>query len=266
MRPLTAAVVGALAGAVAATIVVTLRSTPPSTPDEATARALAALEERVDRLERTAAQRPRATPAPAAEPAASAPQAVVPESSGRGRPDAPTPAETIADLSKVPSADLALESDERWARDFDIAGAVKRYRELLSRGGTPSERRHWFIRLGDCYVRLQNDAEAVKAYRECIDASTEDHDERIACMIALARRARSTNPAEARQWIDRALELGQGRSNRTVHELAVFLARDANQSDVEARELAWLVEHFPDEANAGAGWNERISQLRGEMR
>jgi len=266
MRPLTAAVVGALAGAIAATIVVTLRSPPPAAPDETAARAIAALTERLDRVERTAAQRPRATSVPAAEPPASAPQAGVPESNGRGRPDAPPPAETIVDVSKVPSADLALEGDERWARDFDIAGAVKRYLELLSRGGTPSERRHWLIRLGDCYVRLQNDADAAKAYRECIDASTEDHGERVGCMIALARRARSTNPAEARQWIDRALELGEGRSNRTVHEMAVFLARDANQTDVEARELAWLVEHFPDEANAGAGWTERIAQLRGEKR
>jgi tetratricopeptide (TPR) repeat protein len=171
-----------------------------------------------------------------------------------------------ADLSKVASADLALEADDRHANDFDISGAAKRYRELLARAGTPAELRHWHIRLGDCYFRLGMTEDAMREYRNCVDASTEDHGERVGCMIALAKNARTADPADARRWIDRALELEQGRSNRTVHEMAVFLARDASQTDVEVRELTWLVEHFPDEANAGAGWKERISDLRGEKR
>lgn len=266
MRPSHAALIGGLAGAAAA-VVVSLAIRPqtetPAAPDAAVAR----LQAHVERLERSAAQRPRAIetagavvqPAPAVSPE---------ESNGRGRHDAesPPPAETPVDLSKVATADLALDADERHARDFDIAGAAKRYRELLARGGTPSERRHWFIRLGDCYVRLNRTDEAMQSYRDCVDASTEDHEERVACMIALARHARTTDAATARRWIDRALELGEGRSNRTVHEMAVFLARDANQNDAEARELTWLVEHFPDEANAGAGWIERIEQLRGGKR
>lgn len=272
MRPLVAAVIGGLAGAVAALAVSAAMNAPmdtPVAPDDSVARSVARLAARVDRLEREAALRPRSAP-PAGLVPVPTPGGEPQEFNGRGRHDAETPAppvaETPLDLTKVASADLALEADERHARDYDIAGAAKRYRELLARGGSPSERRHWSIRLGDCYLRLHRDDEAMAAYRDCVDASTEDHAERVACMIALARDARNRSPADARRWIDRALELSEGRSNRAVHEVAVFLARDANQADVEARELGWLVEHFPDEANAGAGWNERIVQLRGEKR
>lgn len=268
VRAIVAALVGGVAGAAVAAIVLANRpDSPPEPPraDEGVAGALARIEERVDRLEkRNEVRTPRTGERPVAASAPMPVAEVVPRSNGRHPRDTPAPPD--ADLSKVPSADLALEADERHARDFDISGAARRYRELLARGGSAAERRHWYIGLGDCYVRLNRIDEGMAEYRNCVDASTEDHAERVGCMIALARNARSTNPADARRWIDRALELGEGRSCRAVHETAVFLARDSNQTDVEIRELTWLIERFPDEADAGAGWKERVAQLRGEKR
>ena len=268
VRAWIAAALGGVAGAAAAFGVVSLQTETPAPPPADTSsltREIATLRERLDRVERGATARPRVpTEPPASWPSAETPD--VPEGNGRWGGKRPVAAETPADLSKVSSEDLAIEADDRHTHDFDISGAAKRYRELLSRAGTPAERRHWNIRLGDCYFRLQMWDESMRCYRDCVDASTEDHPERVGCMVALAKHDRTTDPAAARRWIDRALELSEGRSNRAVHEMAAFLARDADQSDVEIRELTWLVEHFPAEANADAGWKERIAELRGEKR
>jgi hypothetical protein len=256
MRATIAAVAGAVAGAVLVGVLVTRLNdaTPPAAqtsaaPDPEMLRTLARIEARLDRLERRAdAERhevaPAASPVGAEEPAAD--KAIVP----------------VADFTKTSTADLALDADERHARDFDVAGAAKRYLELLARGGTPSERRHWFIRLGDCYVRLQHEDQAAQAYRDCVDASTEDHPERVACMISLARRQISADPAEALRWIDRALELKSGRDNETVHRLGADLASMRHDDAREIRDLDWLVE------NAGAApmWTSRLAELRGEKR
>jgi hypothetical protein len=267
VRAWIAAVVVGVAGFTASLVVYSRRTDPAAPPpgDAALTRDIAALRERLDRLERSLAARSRV----AAEPSASGPVAEsegAPERSGRrGREGAPAAAETPVDLSKVSSADLALEADDRHAHDFDISGAAKRYRELLSRASTPSDRRHWNIRLGDCYVRLHHQEEAVEAYRACIDASTEDHIERVACMNFLACRESGSNPAEGMRWIDRALELESGRENRATHETAAGLARELRQADREVREIQWLLDHggSPD---ADANWRERLAELRGEKR
>jgi tetratricopeptide (TPR) repeat protein len=292
MRAFAAAVLGGIVATAATLGVVALCGRPTAgdvSSDEEAAREFERLRARIDRLERTAAQRSRAgessvpghlaAPASAsdatgatgaAEPAAARPDATVvwtrgrhdgdvPETNGRGGEGTTS---TPVDLSKVPSADLALEADERHARDFDIAGAAKRYRELLARGGTPSERRHWFIRLGDCLVRLQRDDEGAEMYRNCIEASNEDHGERVGCMIALARREQPSNPAEALRWLDRALELETGRGNQTAHELAAQTARVLRDEARETRELQWLVEN----RGASETWTTRLEELRGQRR
>jgi tetratricopeptide (TPR) repeat protein len=265
MRPFVAAVVGGAAVAAAALAVVALRAEPPAPPPADTSamtREIAALRDRLDRLERIAATRPRvATEPPASPPVAEQPD--VPDWNGRGSRDAPVAEPTPAELSKVSSADLALEADERHARDYDIAGALKRYRELLCRASTPADRRHWLIRVGDCYVRLRHEDEAAEAYRGCIDASTEDHPERVACMIYLARRESASNAAEAMRWLDRAEELESGRENHTVHELAADAARELRQTDREIREIQWLVDHHCSPAD---GWADRLALARGEKR
>jgi len=265
MRPLIAAVAGGVAGAAAAVLVLALRAPPPVATDDTAARAVAQLGERLDRLERSAAQHPRV--APVAQVAATEPPAAaggdVPDWGGRGPRDAPSLPDTSVDVSKVATADLSLEADERWTRNEDVAGAAKRYRELLSRGGTPSERRHWLIRLGDCYVRLQHEDEAAQAYRDCVDASTEDHPERVACMIALARREERANAGEAVRWADRALVLESGRSNVDVHLLAWELAHSMKQVDREIRELEWLTKSAPYRLDS---WSVRLAELRGEKR
>jgi hypothetical protein len=268
MRPFVAAVVGGAAGAAATLAVVALRAAPPAPPPADTSamtREIAALRDRLDRLERIAATRPRvATEPPASPPVAEKPD--VPDWTGRGPRDAPVAELTPADLSKVSSVDLALEADERHARDHDIAGALKRYRELLSRASTPADRRHWLIRMGDCYVRLQHADEAVDAYRGCIDASTEDHPERVACMIYLARRELAfANAAESLRWLDRAEELGSGRENKTVHDLAADAARALRQTDREIRELEWLAARSLTESEH-EGVSQRLAELRGEKR
>ena len=198
---------------------------------------------------------------PVAARAADAPE--VPDSNGRTQGDEPAVASAIVDFTKMTSEDLALEADERHTRDFDIAGATKRYRELLSRASTPSDRRHWSIRLGDCLTRLRNFDEAAQAYRNCVDASTEDHVERVACMVALARREQPTNLVEALRWTDRALELESGRMNVDVHLVSWEIARNLKQVDREIRELEWLTESAPYRLDA---WSLRLAELRGEKR
>jgi tetratricopeptide (TPR) repeat protein len=262
MRAWIAAVVGALAGAAAALAVVALRPETPAaslTDTSSLTREIAALRARIDRMQRAAAARPRVAAAPSSD-GGDAPGTSV---GGRGGPSAGDG--TRVDLSKVSSEDLALEADDRHARDFDISGAAKRYRELLSRAATPAERRHWSIRLGDCYVRLQRHDEAMEAYRACVDASTEDHAERVACMQALARDARASDLGAARRWIDRALDLDTGRADRTVHELCCDLARDADDAAVESRELDWLLANSPGLFER-TQWKARLAELRGEKR
>jgi hypothetical protein len=269
VRAWIAAAVGGVVGAAATlVVVVALRPDTPAPPPvdaPALTREITSLRERLDRIERGSTLRLRPPTEPSAAPPVAEPEGISESNGSRGRRDASVASETPADLSKVSSADLALEADDRHTHDFDISGAAKRYRELLSRASTPSDRRHWWIRLGDCYVRLHHQEEAVEAYRGCIDASTEDHIERVTCMNFLACRESGTNPAEGMRWIDRALELQSGRENRATHETAAGLARELGQADREAREIQWLLDHggSPD---ADANWRERLAELRGEKR
>lgn len=266
MRAWIAAVLGGIAGAAATLVVIKL---PPDAPapllddHSKLERAIEAIQRRLDGREALEhAGGGGLTPvSPVAEPVTEQPG--VPESNGRhGRQVAPAAPETPADLSKVSSEDLALEADDRHTNNFDISGAIKRYRELLSRASTPAHRRHCSIRLGDCYVRLHMDEEALRAYRDCVDASTEDHPERVACMITLARHEMATNAAEASRWIERALALETGRANETVHRLAADIARQQHDDAREIREIQWLIENVPHETGLG----NRLAELRGQKR
>jgi len=266
MRASAAAVVGGVCGAVvAAAALVAGRpsaETPPAT-DDASARTIAQLQARLERLERAAAQRPRSEAGVAVASTASptsVPADDAPEHPGRVGPS-PAVVDGPADFSKTSTADLSLDADERHARNFDIAGAAKRYRALLDRGGSPAERRHWLIRLGDCLVRLHRDDEAATAYQGCIDASDEDHGERVGCMIWLARRALPTDAAATLRVVDRALLLETGRTNRTVHELGAEAAHALRQPDREIRELTWLVDTLPSDSDVDA-WKRRIAALK----
>lgn len=270
MRVWIAAVLGVALGAGVVLVIFhgPAASSAPTGVGPSIATSLARIERRLDRLERAVSQRPAPTQAHAAG-GLGDPDAIreVREPAATGHRDpagAPDAAGAGADLSRVSAIDLSLEADERWARDEDIAGAAKRYRELLSRGGSPSERRHWFIRLGDCYVRMHRADEGLKAYRECIDASTEDHVERVACILELARHERVTNLHEALRWIDAALALSSTRYDTDLHLLAADVARDSNRTDREAQELRWLVEHRPGDADPE--WVKRLAELGDERR
>jgi hypothetical protein len=271
MRPLVAAVIGGLAGAVAALAVSAAMSSPmetPAAPDDAVTRTLARLAARVERLEHASEQRSRATE-PAGLAVSTASDPAPEEFSGPERRDAGTPAleqpQTHEDLSKVASADLALEADERHMRNTGLAGATRRYRELLSRGGTPEERRRWFIRLGDCFYRLDHVDEAMQAYRDCVEASIEDHPERVACMLSLARHAGSESPDEALRWVDRAFEMESGREDAEVHRYSLSIAQETQDADRELRELTWLLDRRPADSRA-KGWSDRLAELRGDTR
>lgn len=269
MRPLAAALVGGLAGAAATISVVVSRATPdqvPATPDPELLRALARIEARIERIERSTASRPREDLGPVRSSQVPVPPAAPPETPGGGdRPTAPAATDQMPGFSKIPSPDLALEADERYERDTDIAGAVQRYRELLSRGGTRSERMRWFIRLGDCYSRRSREDDAAQAYRDCIDASTEDCLERVLCMLALARHEREANPGEAQRWVERALATPTGEATAAAHKLAADFAREQQQEDREARELTWLIENEASDVQARI-WKSRLAELRGEKR
>jgi hypothetical protein len=271
VRAWIAAVVGGVAGAAAAAAFVALQPDAPaesSLDTSALTREIASLRDRLDRIERTAVSRSRPAVEPSAPPEEDDEYVHVGgwnrhsgRGSGRERP--PAVPEAPPDLSKVSSEDLALEADDRHTHEFDISGAAKRYLELLSRATTPSDRRHWSIRLGDCYVRLNMQDKAMQAYRDCVDASTEDHDERVACMIALARHARASDPEGARRWIDRAFDLERGRTNSTARAMSADLARDAKDTPREMTELEWLVANAQGDVSA---WTERLAGLRGERR
>ena len=269
MRPLAAALVGGLAGAAATITVVVSRATPdqvPATPDPELLKALARIEAGLDRVERSTASRPREDLGPDRSAQVPVPPAALPQTPGGGdRPIAPAASDQLPGFSKVPSPDLSLEADERYERDTDIAGAVRRYRELLSRGGTRSERVRWFIRLGDCYSRRNREDDAAQAYRDCIDASTEDCVERVLCMLALARHEREANPGEAQRWVERALATPTGDAMAAAHKLAADFAREERQEDLEVRELTWLVENQASDPHARL-WRSRLDELRGANR